>query len=196
MPYPPWRPWLCCRWSQILLVSFIGSLSMQSASCSCTTSPWMLMPAPWPSLAVSTQGICIWVGSSGAGPGWTGSGFQCTALQLGDSVRTQSKKASSSCVAGHQDGFTLDCVAQNIAKQVNLIKEWVALLLMMILKDSEANQCIHSPGRPILMSYAYFLQFFATFFRFNILKICLLTRKVSSSLWMFLYVFWNRWWLI
>lgn len=109
---------------------------------------------------------------------------------------TQPKKASSSCVAGHQDGFTLDCVAQNIAKQVNLIKEWVALLLMMILKDSEANQCIHSPGRPILMSYAYFLQFFATFFRFNILKICLLMRKVSSSLWMYLYVFWNRWWLI
>lgn len=76
MVYLPWRLGLCSCWSQMILVSFAGSPSMQNASCNCITSPWMRMPAPWPSLAVSTQGVCTWTGALGldlAGLGWVSS---------------------------------------------------------------------------------------------------------------------------
>lgn len=80
------------------------------------------------------------MGSFGAGTGCPGSGFRRSAvLFVGDCVITQPKKTSNSCVFGHQDGFTLDSMAQNLGKQVALINEGVALFLASLLKDSEVN---------------------------------------------------------
>lgn len=55
--------------------------------------------------------------SFGAGSGWARSGFQCTALLLVSLLLTkQPEETSNRCIFGHQDGFTLDFITQNIAK--------------------------------------------------------------------------------